>query len=129
MKKIRLLSRYDFLILIIISTISIILLIPGFFKQSQLIATITIKGDVVEVIELNSVSGYREFKLKASPELTVRVENGRICVLEAQCADKLCINCGWLQENGDMAVCLPAGVVVTVEGKEKADKSPDVITY
>ena len=48
-------------------------------------------------------------------QVEIRVENGRICVLSSSCPDKLCVNCGWLEEKGDSAVCLPNQVVVRIE--------------
>ncbi len=129
MKKIKLFSRYDLLILIAISAISIILLIPHLFNQQNLTATITVDGEVVENVNLNEVAGFREIKLKSEPSVSVRIENGRICVIEADCTDKLCVNCGWLDSDGDMAVCLPGKVVVSVDGTNKNENTPDAITY
>lgn len=45
----------------------------------------------------------------------IEVQNGRICVRSSTCPDKVCVNCGWLCEKGDTAVCLPNSVVVRVE--------------
>lgn len=129
MKNIKLFSRYDLLILIAISLISIILLIPHLFGQDNLIATITVDGEVVEIVELNKVAGFREIRLESDPQVSVKIENGRICVSEADCEDKLCVNCGWLDSDGDMAVCLPGKVVVKVDSQKQSSDSPDVITY
>lgn len=129
MKKINLFSKYDLLVLIAISALSIILLIPGLSSNKALTATITIDGEVVETIDLNKATGFREIRLKSNPEVRVRVENGRICVIEAECSDKLCVNCGWLESDGAMAVCLPAKVVVSVDSSTPDSNAPDVITY
>ena len=129
MKKLKLFSRYDLLILIVISALSIVLLIPHLFNRQNLTATIAVDGQIVSNIDLNEVSGFREIKLESSPETTVRIENGRICVIKADCHDKLCVNCGWLDSDGDMAVCLPAKVVVSVSGEKQKTDSPDVITF
>ena len=45
----------------------------------------------------------------------IEVQNGRICVRSSTCPDKVCVNCGWLDEKGDTAVCLPNSVVVRIE--------------
>ncbi len=129
MKKIKLFSRYDLLILIAISAVAIILLIPHLFTKDSLCVNIIHQGELVQTVDLNTVSGFREIKVKSQPQVTIRIENGRARVIEAQCEDKLCVNCGWLDSNGDMAVCLPAGVVVSVEGNKKSVDAPDVITY
>ncbi len=129
MKNIKLFSRYDLLILIAISLISIVLLIPHLFSRDSLTATITVDGETVETIELNKVSGFRQIKLDCDPQVSVRVENGRICVSEAECEDKLCVNCGWLDSDGDMAVCLPGKVVVQVDSDKSNKDAPDAVTY
>ncbi len=128
MKKIKLFSRYDLLVLMAISFLSIILLIPNLSTNDNLVATITIDGQVVESVNLNEVSGLREITLESDPIVKIKVEKGRICVSEADCEDKLCVNCGWLETDGAMSVCLPAKVVVSVDGSANND-SPDVITY
>ena len=45
----------------------------------------------------------------------IEVESGRIRVRCSSCPDKLCVNCGWLEERGEAAVCLPNSVVVRIE--------------
>lgn len=129
MSKIKLFSRYDLLVLIAISAVAIILLIPHLFSNDNLTATITVDGKVVESVDLGKVSGFREIKPESEPEIKVRIESGKICVIEAECEDKLCVNCGWLDSDGDMAVCLPAKVVVSVDSAKADETAPDVITY
>ena len=48
-------------------------------------------------------------------QVEIEVENGRIRMRSSSCPDKICVNCGWLSEKGDTAVCLPNSVVVRVE--------------
>lgn len=129
MNRIKLFSRYDLLVLIAISALAIILLIPNIFSGDKLTATITVDGEVVETIDLNKSTGIREIKLQSNPEVKIRVENGKIRVSEAECHDKLCVNCGWLETDGATAVCLPAKVVVSVDSHKSDSKAPDVITY
>lgn len=130
MKKIKLFSRYDLLVLIAISAIAIIFLLPNVFgNNDSLTATITVDGEVVETVELNKISGVREMSLQCTPAVKVRMETGKIRVIDADCEDKLCVNCGWLDSDGAMAVCLPAKVVISVDGTKADSEAPDVITY
>ena len=130
MKKIKLFSRYDLLVLIAISALAMILLIPNVFgNQAKLTATITVDGEIIETVALSKLSGMREMTLQSTPSVKVRMENGKICVVEAECEDKLCVNCGWLDSDGAMAVCLPAKVVVSVDSTKADSEAPDVITY
>lgn len=47
--------------------------------------------------------------------VTLEVAGGRIRFVESQCPDHICEHYGWLSQEYDQAVCMPAGVVVTVE--------------
>ena len=128
MKKISLFSKNDLLVLIVISAVSILLLIPHFLEKDALTAEISVNSETVKTVNLNEVTEPYEIKLDCSPSVTVKVEAGKICISHAECRNRLCVGCGWLDSNGDMAVCLPAKVTVAVKG-EKAKNSPDVITY
>lgn len=129
MKNIKLFSRYDLLVLIAISALAIIMLIPNVWASDTLIATVTIDGEVTETINLSETVGIREITLESNPQVKLRIEKGKICVSEAECHDRLCVNCGWLESDGAMAVCLPAKVVVSVDSQKNSNNAPDVITY
>lgn len=124
----KLFERNDLLIIMAVSAITIILLIPHFTGRDALKADISVDGNIIKTVNLNEVNGFYEFKTDTSPAVTVTAEKGRIRVSGAECPDKLCVNCGWLDSDGDMAVCLPAKVVVSVKGVESKN-APDVITY
>lgn len=47
--------------------------------------------------------------------VTLVVENGTICFTDSQCPDHVCEGFGKLANENEQAICLPAGVVVTVE--------------
>lgn len=47
--------------------------------------------------------------------VTLEVQDGQIRFINSQCPDHVCENFGWLQYAHDEAICLPAGVVVSVE--------------
>ncbi len=113
-----------------IAVVLVILVVAAAFwlyqaKQSdKLEAVITVDGKTVETIDLSSVDGKRIIELDTEPEVVIAVEKGAIYFEEAECDDKLCINCGKLSRKGDTAVCLPAKTVVTVSGSDV-----DVMTY
>ena len=127
----KLFEKNDLLVIIAVSLACVFLLIPHFVKSEQLVAEISVNGEIVETVELDKVNGVRDMKLDCSPEITLRIEKGRICVKDAQCKDKLCQKCGWLDSSGDAAVCLPAKAVIGVKGgsKKSNEGSADVITY
>lgn len=57
--------------------------------------------------------------------LTVRIEDGCAYVWQADCPDQVCVHTGRLTHDGETAACLPAGVILTVEGGD--DSSPDAV--
>lgn len=124
--RIKLFQKNDLLVLIIISAICIILLLPKFYKSDASVAVISVNGEEVQSINLNKTDEAYKIKLDCSPSLTVEVANGKIRILNAECHDKLCVKCGWLDSSGDMAVCLPARVCVSIKS---SSSSPDIMTY
>jgi len=47
---------------------------------------------------------------------TLVIENGYAWMSEAECPDKICVHMGKIHLDGQLIVCLPNGVIVTVEG-------------
>ena len=113
-----------------IAVILIILVVATAFRLYQsrqtdkLEAVISVNGETVETIDLSAVDSKRTIKLDTDPKVIIAVENGAVYFEEADCDDKLCINCGKLSKKGDTAVCLPAKTVVTVSGADV-----DAMTY
>ena len=56
----------------------------------------------------------------------IRVENGEVYMLEANCRDGLCIRQGRVRNTAKRIVCLPNGVVVHLEGDGKSVQTDDV---
>ncbi len=126
MDKIKLFGKNDLIVLIIIAALCAVLLLPRLFEKDSRVAVISVNGEEICTIDLDGVEDTYKIKPDCSPKLTVEVAKGKIRVSEAECHDKLCVKCGWLDSAGDTAVCLPAKVCVTIKGT--AD-SPDIVTY
>lgn len=47
----------------------------------------------------------------------IRIEDGAVCMTEADCPDALCVKTGWIRKTGETIVCLPHRVVVEITGK------------
>ena len=56
---------------------------------------------------------------------TLVIGDGYAWMADSQCPDKICEHMGKIHMNGQMIVCLPNGVIVTVEGGE--DSGVDII--
>ena len=48
----------------------------------------------------------------------IRIENDKAYVTQSTCKDKICVNAGRLDEIGDIAVCLPNEVTVSISAAE-----------
>ncbi len=42
------------------------------------------------------------------------IENGKARIIEASCPDKVCVNQGWIEMNGQVIVCLPNRMTATI---------------
>jgi len=86
-------------------------------KQTDVhgLAVIKQDGQVIERIDLDQVTEKREIILPGPYHEIIEVEPGRIRFQAADCPDKICVHSGWLQQPGDMAVCIPNRAVVKIE--------------
>jgi hypothetical protein len=48
------------------------------------------------------------------------IEDGRVRFVDSPCHGRYCVHAGWLSQSGQVAACLPNGVVIEVEGGERA---------
>lgn len=78
-------------------------------------ARITLDGRVIAMADLTED---RELTLDELPGIRFTVRDGTIAFTESDCPDRLCIRSGALHRPGQMAVCLPRRVSVTVEGDD-----------
>lgn len=62
--------------------------------------------------------GLYSFEGRNGLKVSVRVEGGRVRFEESGCPDKVCVHAGWLSHTGQSAACLPAGVLLRVEGPD-----------
>lgn len=56
----------------------------------------------------------------------VRIQDGRVRVVQSDCREKICVNTGQVQKTGDTIVCVPNRVVVLIVGGN--NKKIDLIT-
>jgi hypothetical protein len=109
--------------LLLLAAITIIILLAAitvrYIQQDKrggsTIAVISQDGQVIERIDLQQVKEPRQIILPGKYHEIVAVEPGRIRFKQADCPDKICVNSGWLEEPGEVAVCLPNRAVVKIE--------------
>ena len=81
-------------------------------------AVVTVDGEEVLRVPLSEPHTYIRQDQSGEVLNTVVVRDGRVCVVNANCPDKICVRTGWIQYDGQMIVCLPHKLIVTVVGGE-----------
>lgn len=85
-------------------------------------ATVTFQGKVLKTIDLSKMEN-EEFTVTGETGLynIIEVQNGRIRVREANCPDRICVHRGWGSSTAEPIVCLPNGLVITIDGEAAVD--------
>ena len=76
------------------------------------VVVVTVDGVVTEKIPLDR---YGVYTLNGGTNILL-IENGSACMIEAVCPDHICVDTGEIRYEGQMIVCLPNRLVVTIEG-------------
>jgi hypothetical protein len=110
--------RRDILIVVALLLVAAILYFVFTFGRGQGgVACVTVlQADGEQVVTEVDLSKDQIIHIDgAALPVTLEVLEGRIRFIHSQCPDHICENTGWLQYEGDEAICLPAGVWVRVE--------------
>lgn len=93
------------------------------------IANVYRDGECIWSVDLSKVE--EPFEITFSDERgsnTLRVERGRICVIDADCPDHVCERTGWLGDgNAAPIVCLPHRLVIRIEKNAKSADGVDAV--
>ncbi|WP_024834571.1 NusG domain II-containing protein [Ruminiclostridium josui] len=80
------------------------------------ITAIIKKNDkVIRRINLTSLNKREVINISGVHKATIVAEKNRICFLESDCPDKICVKTGWLSQPGEIAVCLPNKIIIKLE--------------
>jgi hypothetical protein len=88
---------------------------------SDLTAVVTQDGEEMARIRLSGLEEAIAVPYGGAYPGVILAENGRIRFLEAECPDHVCVDTGWLSRAGSIAACLPARVLIRLEGSEQGD--------
>lgn len=79
------------------------------------IARITWDGVLLEEFDLNQVDEPYTYTFKYGSETnTVTLEQGRVCISEANCPDQICVHQGWISDSTVPIVCLPHKLIIEI---------------
>lgn len=105
-----------FVLLIIMSFLTIIL--HNFIQKPAKTAQIIQDGKVIKTVDLSTPY---EFEIVSeSGHNTIRVEDGKIGIIKADCPDKICVRQGFIDSGVLPIVCLPhrLSVVIVTDSDE-----------
>lgn len=107
----------DFLVILAIVLIAVLFAVSFYQSNAdEKIAIVSQNNVVLDRIELNKISGRYVINYYGEYPGIIEVNNGKIRFLKADCPDQVCVNTGWIDKPGQIAVCLPAGVIIKIEG-------------
>lgn len=123
-------SRFWILLILgifLLSSLSVYLL--QHIQQDSCIAGIYQNGQLIQEIDLARETG-RTFIVESPTggSNTIRVEHGRICMLDATCPDHLCVKQGWIDTGVYPIVCLPNKLTIQLENSSTDAGAPDIMT-
>lgn len=84
------------------------------------VAIITVDGKVEKEIDL-TLQEDCIITLKTDPVVTLQVKDHKIRFIKSKCPDGTCEKMGFLSNTGQTAACIPAKVIVTVEGLNESE--------
>lgn len=125
------LKRADLALLLALLLLSFLpLLLPGREQPAAVYADITLKGQHWRRVELTGRQGAERITVEtAAGRNVLEVRGGSIAVVEADCPDGLCIKAGRLSRPGDVAACLPHGLLLEVKGSAAPAEDAAIMAY
>ncbi len=83
-------------------------------------AVITVDGKVEKVIDF-TLQEDCIITLDTEPVVTLQVKDNKIRFIDSECPDHTCEKMGFLNAVGDTAACIPAKVIVTIDGTKNSE--------
>ncbi|MBQ3373166.1 MAG: NusG domain II-containing protein [Oscillospiraceae bacterium] len=112
--------KRDFILIGVLLLCALLLLFVlkgGQRKEEGAVAVVTVDGTEIGRYPLSRDGTF----LLNGGSNTLVIEDGEAWVSEANCPDKLCTGFGKISRNGQIIVCLPNKLIVSVEGGEEAE--------
>lgn len=109
------------LLWLLLPVICIMILLWRTQSDTSVSAQISINDEVVAEYPLSEP---QTITLAEADGVTIEIIENTICISEADCPDKRCVRMGRISKPGEMLVCLPHGMIITLVG---ASDSADVV--
>jgi hypothetical protein len=89
------------------------------------------------VLEVHSAEGITQYDLSVDTaftvtgnlgEMQIAIDNTRARITSSPCPGQDCVNQGWIDGSGDIAVCVPSGVFIVITSSDDS-LSLDAVSY
>ena len=119
--------KKDIIIIALALLAALALYLVSSLTASDAVTTVVASVDGKEVLR-RPLAMNKDYEIPGKEDAVnvIRVENGQVYMLEANCRDGLCIQQGRMKNTAKRIVCLPNGVVVSLEGEGKSMPVDDV---
>lgn len=112
----------DILVILLVILSSVIIALSLRQEDTkQKIAIITQNNIVIDRVSLDEDQEPCTISYEGEYPGVIEVEKGKIRFVQAQCPDQICVNTGWIEKPGEIAVCLPSGIIIKIEGTSQSD--------
>ncbi len=115
----------DIIVIAVLLALSLVIFLSSLPSKSAPAAqaVVTVNGKVYGRYPLDTD---REIVIEQNGHMnTLEIADGAVRVKSADCPDKNCVHQGFITKGGEVIVCLPARLTVTLEGAE--DKIDTVV--
>lgn len=118
---------WDGLVVAIIIALAVLVAIVFYSNKADgdhLTAVVSVGNKVVDSLPLSGVEATYTYQNNGYT-LQVSINHGGVCVQESDCPTQDCVHTGTITRSGQSIVCLPAQIVIHLEGV--SSDVPDVI--
>lgn len=131
MEKIKLFKAADLFIILAAAAVSILFAFVWFWAQEDTgrLAVIEVDGQVFRTVDMDSLEEEIRVQTDGDVSVTVVVSPDGAYVEHSDCKDKICVNTGVLSRAGQVSVCLPTRVSLSIrQDRADSDSLPDAVT-
>lgn len=116
----------DIIVIVLLLALSLVVFLSSLPSQRKEITEAVISVDGAEYARY-PLDTDREIKIEQNGHVNIiEIKDGAVRVKSADCPDRTCVNQGFIEKGGEVIVCLPARLTVTLEG---AETQLDAIVY
>ena len=110
-------------VVLLAALVAILFYGPKAHAEGPLTCVVSVGGQVADSVPLASFAGEHTYSNNGYT-VTIRVSEGQVEVLHSDCPGQDCVHAGAINRAGQSLICLPAQVVIHLEG---SGDGPDVI--